>query len=80
VEESTHPRLKAHETEELRQSCVEDFRYANDVPWSQGVHAPLTAEQADALAQELVRGIADLADFARRLRVRVDPEGVEPLP
>lgn len=38
------------------------------------VGATLTDEQAE----ELARGIADLADFARRLSVIVDPRGVEP--
>ncbi len=79
VEDGTNPCLEANETEELLQSRVEAFRYPNDVHWSRGIHAPLTAEQAEELAQELARGIADLADLARRLGVTVDPAGMEPL-
>ncbi len=79
VEDGTHPPLKANETEELPQSRVEAFRYANDVRWSRGIHTPLTTEQAEELAEELARGIADLADLARRLGVTVAPRGVEPL-
>ncbi len=79
VDDGAHPCLKANETEELRQSRVEAFRYENDLRWSQGIHAPLTAEQAEELAEELARGIADLADLARRLGVTLDSRGVEPL-
>ncbi len=78
-EDGTHPPLTANETEEPPESRVEAFRYANDVRWSQGTHAPLTAEQAEELAQELARGIADLADLARRLGVTFDPRKVERL-
>ncbi len=76
VEDGTHPPLTANETEEPPQSRVEAFR-ANDVRWSQGTHAPLTAEQAEELAEELARGIADLADLARRLGVTADPRGMD---
>ncbi len=78
VEDGTHPLLKGSEMEELRQSRVEALSCANDVPWSRGIHVPLNAEQAEEFAQELARGIADLADFARRLGVSVDLRGVEP--
>ncbi len=77
VEGGAHPRPKASETGDLPQGRVDVFRYANDDCWSQGIHAPLTPEQTEELAQELARGIADLAEFARRLCVPLDPWRVE---